>query len=143
MNINASGRAASIIAAAFWVCMSCPLQAAEESDGGAAAAQTEAAPGAPVALSKFRKSRHWTHASSRRKPVRVASRGLAKSSKPRASEKKKTVELAAKDAEASDAKEPVVLLSPACASYDQYRNFEIRGTAFRDAVLALPGVTKI
>ena len=53
----------------------------------------------------------------------------------------RAVELAARDAEASDAKEPVVLLSPACASYDQYRNFELRGAAFRDAVLALPGVT--
>ena len=30
--------------------------------------------------------------------------------------------------------EPVVLLSPACASFDQYRNFEIRGAAFRDLV---------
>jgi UDP-N-acetylmuramoylalanine--D-glutamate ligase len=36
--------------------------------------------------------------------------------------------------------EPVVLLSPACASFDQYPNFEVRGTAFRDLVLALPGV---
>ena len=36
--------------------------------------------------------------------------------------------------------EPVVLLSPACASFDQYRNFEVRGTAFRDLVRALPGV---
>jgi UDP-N-acetylmuramoylalanine--D-glutamate ligase len=35
----------------------------------------------------------------------------------------------------------VVLLSPACASFDQYPNFEIRGTAFRDAVQALPGLT--
>ncbi|HIP78837.1 MAG TPA: UDP-N-acetylmuramoyl-L-alanine--D-glutamate ligase [Kiloniellaceae bacterium] len=33
----------------------------------------------------------------------------------------------------------VVLLSPACASFDQYRNFEIRGDAFRDLVAALPG----
>jgi len=31
------------------------------------------------------------------------------------------------------------LLSPACASFDQYRNFEIRGTKFRDLVTALPG----
>ncbi|GLK70401.1 UDP-N-acetylmuramoyl-L-alanine--D-glutamate ligase [Ancylobacter dichloromethanicus] len=32
----------------------------------------------------------------------------------------------------------VVLLSPACASFDQYRNFEVRGDAFRDLVNALP-----
>ena len=52
----------------------------------------------------------------------------------------RAIELAAKDAAASDAKEPVVLLSPACASYDQYRNFEIRGAAFREAVLKLEGI---
>ncbi len=40
----------------------------------------------------------------------------------------------------SEAAEPVVLLSPACASYDQYPNFEVRGDAFRDLVRALPGV---
>ena len=51
---------------------------------------------------------------------------------------------AARDAaEDSTAAEPVVLLSPACASFDQYRNFEVRGDAFRDLVRALPGlVTK-
>jgi UDP-N-acetylmuramoylalanine--D-glutamate ligase len=32
----------------------------------------------------------------------------------------------------------VVLLSPACASYDQFENFEQRGDAFRAAVAALP-----
>ena len=37
-------------------------------------------------------------------------------------------------------KEPVVLLSPACASFDQYPNFEVRGKAFTDLVLAIPGV---
>ena len=50
---------------------------------------------------------------------------------------------AARDAEASGLPDPVVLLSPACASFDQYRNFEIRGAAFRDLVTALPGVTPV
>jgi UDP-N-acetylmuramoylalanine--D-glutamate ligase len=33
-----------------------------------------------------------------------------------------------------------VLLSPACASFDQYPNFEVRGDAFAKAVAALPGI---
>jgi UDP-N-acetylmuramoylalanine--D-glutamate ligase len=52
----------------------------------------------------------------------------------------RAVELAARDAQASDAQEPVVLLSPACASFDQYRNFELRGDAFRGLVKAIPGL---
>jgi UDP-N-acetylmuramoylalanine--D-glutamate ligase len=41
------------------------------------------------------------------------------------------------DASASTASEPVVLLSPACASYDQFKSFEHRGNAFREQVQTL------
>jgi len=34
---------------------------------------------------------------------------------------------------------PVVLLSPACASFDQFTSFEARGDAFKEIVEALPG----
>jgi UDP-N-acetylmuramoylalanine--D-glutamate ligase len=53
----------------------------------------------------------------------------------------KALAAAARDAEAAASPEPIVLLSPACASFDQYRNFEVRGDAFRDLVRALPGLT--
>ncbi len=40
-------------------------------------------------------------------------------------------------ARADGRRDAVVLLSPACASYDQFANFEERGDAFRDIVRAL------
>jgi UDP-N-acetylmuramoylalanine--D-glutamate ligase len=52
----------------------------------------------------------------------------------------RAVEEAARDAAASGRDRPVVLLSPACASYDQFENFEARGAAFRKLVQELPGV---
>jgi UDP-N-acetylmuramoylalanine--D-glutamate ligase len=53
------------------------------------------------------------------------------------------VEHAAHDAALDPAAEAVVLLSPACASFDQFKNFEIRGEAFRQAVHAIEGVKPI
>ncbi len=53
------------------------------------------------------------------------------------------IDAATRDAAASGLKEPVVLLSPACASFDQYPNFEVRGKAFIETVLAIPGVLAI
>ncbi|MGI8839972.1 MAG: UDP-N-acetylmuramoyl-L-alanine--D-glutamate ligase [Caulobacteraceae bacterium] len=41
------------------------------------------------------------------------------------------------DARGADGEESIVLFSPACASFDQYADFEARGEAFRAAVHAL------
>ncbi|MBW8708157.1 MAG: UDP-N-acetylmuramoyl-L-alanine--D-glutamate ligase [Alphaproteobacteria bacterium] len=49
---------------------------------------------------------------------------------------------AAADAAASQAGSPVVLLSPACASYDQFKDFEQRGDVFRSLVAKLPRTTE-
>jgi UDP-N-acetylmuramoylalanine--D-glutamate ligase len=43
------------------------------------------------------------------------------------------------DAQASASAEPCILLSPACASFDQFKNFETRGAQFRSQVEAIPG----
>ncbi len=53
------------------------------------------------------------------------------------------VEQAAADASLSQGPEPVVLLSPACASYDQFDNFAKRGDAFRELVMRLDGATSV
>jgi UDP-N-acetylmuramoylalanine--D-glutamate ligase len=49
---------------------------------------------------------------------------------------------AAADAACSPAPAPVVLLSPACASYDQFKDFEHRGDVFRALVTGLSGTTE-
>jgi UDP-N-acetylmuramoylalanine--D-glutamate ligase len=47
------------------------------------------------------------------------------------------VKLAFNDAKASGEPHPVVLLSPACASFDQFKSYEHRGDAFKQYVAAL------
>lgn len=49
----------------------------------------------------------------------------------------KAVEAAFAAAKADGEASPVVLLSPACASFDQYPNFEVRGDAFTAAAQSL------
>lgn len=55
----------------------------------------------------------------------------------------KAVAAAARDIAANpdnDSCDATVLLAPACASFDQYRRFELRGDAFRQAVSGIDGV---
>ncbi|WP_420433532.1 UDP-N-acetylmuramoyl-L-alanine--D-glutamate ligase [Hyphobacterium sp.] len=49
------------------------------------------------------------------------------------------IDLAARDAGAGERSAPVILLSPACASFDQFRDFEHRGDMFRTLVRARIG----
>ncbi|MEW6434927.1 MAG: UDP-N-acetylmuramoyl-L-alanine--D-glutamate ligase [Myxococcota bacterium] len=48
-----------------------------------------------------------------------------------------TLDVAVKEARQRAARGDVVLLSPACASYDQFQHFEHRGDTFKDLVRAL------
>lgn len=50
---------------------------------------------------------------------------------------------AADDAAHDITGESVVLLSPACASFDQFRNFEVRGESFKQLVATLEGFRSI
>ncbi len=52
----------------------------------------------------------------------------------------RAVLLAAADATASGLPHATVLLSPACASFDQYKNFEVRGDDFVNVVSRLPHI---
>ncbi|HEX4532703.1 MAG TPA: UDP-N-acetylmuramoyl-L-alanine--D-glutamate ligase [Rhizomicrobium sp.] len=49
----------------------------------------------------------------------------------------RAVEQAFADASKGNEAAPVVLLSPACASFDQFKDYEARGNAFRDAATRL------
>ena len=48
-----------------------------------------------------------------------------------------TLDAAVKRAAASASPGDVVLLAPACASFDQFNNYEHRGRAFKDLVLGI------
>ena len=65
--------------------------------------------------------------------VRAIAARRARSRSPSAGRSTQAVKAAAAEAQPGE----TVLLSPACASFDQFRDFEARGDAFRAAVEAL------
>ena len=74
MNINASGRAALIIATGLFVALAGPSQAATDGDADAATSAAEAPAGAPVRLSDYTKrvshhgKKHAHHKEARKSP---------------------------------------------------------------------------
>lgn len=54
----------------------------------------------------------------------------------------KAADAALRRADEPDCAEAIVLLSPACASFDQFKSFEHRGDQFRDLVTARPHVVR-
>ena len=83
-------------------------------------------------------SAHRQGLSDRRRP-RTSSRQTLAGRVPHviAGDLETAVRMAADDAALDRRAEPTVLLSPACASFDQFADFEARGEAFRRAVAAL------
>lgn len=57
----------------------------------------------------------------------------------RAGTLEEAVKQAAIDAANADFDQPVILLSPSCASFDQFPNFEVRGETFRSLIAQQPG----
>jgi hypothetical protein len=98
MTINASGRAALIIATGLFVGLAAPSQAATDSDADAATATAEAPAGAPVKLSQYTKhaSHHWKKHSHAR---------LVQKSAP----DKKTADAADRDADNSSTVQPAAI----------------------------------
>jgi len=98
MTINASGRAALIIATGLFVGLAGPSQAASDSDADAATSTAEAPAGAPVKLSNYTKhaSHHWK---------KHAHHQVAQKSSP----DKKTADAADADAGNSPAVQPATI----------------------------------